>query len=139
MSQREFEKETEEYQSEPFYCWECVSLVAQDRTFDFTISTETPKDQYANLLIFINAMQMQSNQAKKEDIQRNPPPLSAYRLMAIKMKISYQALLTGMTIHELFYRAIENTLAKFYPDEINFECEISNLLTATKKKSGALQ
>lgn len=112
---------------EPFYAWECITLVTKKRTLDLVIQENivdtngnNKKDvyfntnDYDNIFALINAIQTLANTQRSEDRQLPPVPISAIKLMIVKMKISYEALLKGKTIHELFYVAIENTLEKLF-------------------------
>lgn len=69
------------------YSWECVSFTFENRTFDFRLNLEHNKH---SVYILINAMQELLKRNKK--LNYIPRQISQYRVMSIKMKISYEAL-----------------------------------------------
>lgn len=94
---------------DPFYSWECVSIVTKTRTIDFRFMRDQDKD---SIYIFINALQYMLKRWKPRKFV--PRPISVYRIMSIKMKIAYETFIQGKSISELFLCAIEKTIIDIY-------------------------
>ena len=86
--------------SQDFYSWECISLYFQHRTLDLVI-----KDQNQ---LFALIGYLQNHNASPIVRARK---IWSFKLMRVKMKISYQALLKGQTIVELFLNVMLKTIS----------------------------
>ena len=73
--------------NDPFFCWQCVSLVTSSRTIDFVIENED------NLMIFISAIQLLilKHSDNKDFVDTYNPmiPIHVLIIMKGKMKIAY--------------------------------------------------
>ena len=92
-----------------YYVWECVSLIMEDRTYDFVI--KEPKCLFAFLNILINYIHHYNRPNKKELKE----PLFAkailkYKVMNMRMKIRFMAWQQKIHICELFLRSIFKVL-----------------------------
>lgn len=119
-----------------FYCWECISFLTGTRTVDFVIKNRS--QMFAVINLVFNMMKKNQLQKKKKfiaskyyDHQEGGSKLSCiqkkqkatmmvrpiiqpvfkYKILMIKMKISYMAWEKGCDILQLFCNAISLTLS----------------------------
>ena len=99
----------------PYYAWECLCIELPNRNVDLIIKNENDMINLISLLIWrtetINGVAGTSlaitnlmRQERKQVLYTKV--LIKYKIMKIRMKISYEALRKRITIKELFYRAI---------------------------------
>lgn len=122
--------EEQESPQNTFYCWECVSLLTSTRTIDFVIKNRTHMFAFLNVLLNLLRKEqlLQANRYKPKPVA--PPasqsrlacfckpkashlmprsllqPTFRYKLLMMKMKISYMAWEKNVDVLQLFCDAI---------------------------------
>ena len=100
--------------SEPFYCWDCVSLIHKDgRTYDLMIDDTDLLWTFMHAILTI----ISRRNAKRSKTKPQPISLQGYKILRIKMKIGYEAFLKNRTVIEHWYCSILKQL------KINMEHE----------------
>lgn len=87
-------------------CWNMISIVLTDRTYDFIITDEAEMDM---LIVYLL-----KERVKPGDMWK---ALRFYRLLRIRMKISYSAFQRRLPVSETFLRTIIDTYQKLNLDE----------------------
>ncbi|TNV74824.1 hypothetical protein FGO68_gene10014 [Halteria grandinella] len=117
---------TQSSQTQLFLGWECVSFKLQNRTVDFIINDQHLLMDFLFAMWYLLKLQRikEKENAKvkllkdKQDEQRivriNMGQIAAYKLVRIKLKISYEAAKKRMTILELFINAMIKAYNKIH-------------------------
>lgn len=118
---------------ETFYSWNCVSIINYKRTYDFEI------EDVDQLWTFINGMQhlIAIMRTSPENQKRYKPlfkvqNLSLYKILRIKMKISYDAFIKNRSLVEHYLTAIIKSAGHI---ETLKDIEIEKKLSLTKQPS----
>lgn len=127
LTQKMFESEAAVMSpKDTFYCWECVTLITRTRTIDFVIKRRSYMLAFLQILVAnSNRIVRQKYKDKKfrqnnifrgifskkpKKVQNKQVNLIYYKILMMKMKISFMAWEQGTDVFGLFVKAIRKTL-----------------------------
>ncbi|CDW73195.1 UNKNOWN [Stylonychia lemnae] len=116
----------------PFYAWECISIETQNRTLDLVIKDQAQLMWLLSVLLILVKMNKaqelfisdlneirSTNKIGSFKICKNDLRYRSFRLMRVKMKVSYEACKQRISILEVFLRAIYITYKQIYANQLS--------------------